>query len=220
MFRELPPDAKGLAELTRKKADFRSTKYIEKMRQRFNWDARRTAFLEFLAAEADAARTAAAVTVAQESGEQYAFDWTEWHLKNLTTAREIADQLLVKTKEIVNLPILQRTRADKPLIGADGKPVLGVDGKPLMQEVTILKPSRFSVGDAPRFAEAALVLAQYVREQMHFVGNTVDRDLPTPAKPLDEMTQEELDAYIQECRAAKDAIIRGDVCDATGGMPS
>jgi len=216
-YRDLPADVKDLRERVRAKFELKSGRRIDTLASKFNWKARRAAYLETLRIAADKGVAKTVAKVAESTATEQAFDYAAWHIKNIERTRRIADQLFDKAEAILKLNVVQSQTKGELAFDADGRQMFDKDGKPLMVNVTILKPSRFSVSDAPKFSEAGLILAQYAREQDRYASTgEIDRDVPAPDKPLEEMSADELDSYIARCREAKDAIIRGEPIDETG----
>lgn len=183
--------------------------YVGNIAGKWQWEARARAKANALADKVHQVQETAAAEIA--------FDWADWEMQNLDRVRGITEQILVRCEQMLALPVRESTKKDVPIFDAKtGKPVLDKDGKPVYQLVTIVKPVRFVAGDAPRYAEAAVILTKFLSET-HRTGAPLSTILPPPPKPVEEMTVEEREAYIAELRAKQQQITRGELPQDLGG---
>lgn len=183
------------SENVRKHFGFTNKRGVEKVRSDKQWNRRAQAF--------DDNRAKHVETKMNEKAAEVAFDWAAWEGENLENVKNIADQLFKKTKEILSLPVTETTKKN---------PIIDQNGQIVFQEIT-LKPLRFSASDAPRFAEAAVLLSRFVIEQTEAskrAKQNVNLHLPKPKKAWDQMSPEDIEAYIEECNLARTAIEKGE----------
>jgi hypothetical protein len=191
-FLSLPP-----AERIANKVSSRfkvSDSYINKMRRVQKWNDRARDRDNHLASKADEA--------AERVVEQVAFDWQSYEQENLQNSVELSRLFAGKAKEIALMPVTETTETI-----TEQTP----DGKTIHKTI-VHRPLRVTASDAPRFAEAALILSRYAIEQSEAArrGESVNIHLPKPPKPLDQMTPDERGEYIKQLSDAREALIRGD----------
>lgn len=215
-YRALPPDATKLKQTVAEKIGHRNVRQIDEWCAQFKWIERRTAYMAHIQQTVDNALTTEIVKSAKATAQRQGRDYATWHIRNVERAAGIADTLFTKAEEILNLPVASKTVRKDPVFDAAGNQLIDGKGNLVFTTVTTLKPTRFSVSDAPRFVEAAIILGQYAAEQQAFIERGgVDKDLPVADKPLTEMTPDELDDYIIKMRQAKEAVIRGEPIEIT-----
>lgn len=202
-FLSLPPEIRT-AEKVQKHFNLQSDRQVHRLRSEKMWNQRAQAHDEAQAVRIDEKRAKVL--------ENAAFDWAKWETDNLENVREITDLLFKKTKEILTLPVVETTRKN---------PIIDQNGELIYQEIT-LKPTKFSAGDAPRYAEAAVLLSKFYVEQTEAAkakeAGGFNLHLPKPKKPVDQMSPEEIEEWIAECNSAKTALEKGEsVEDYTGG---
>ena len=179
---------------------------IQKMSTRDNWMARAAAYTNFL--------TSAADSVAVAAEQDIAFNWADWELSNHDKVRGITERLLARCEQMLTLPVQEMKKETDPLMDPrTGEPILDSRGNQVYQTVTVVKPIRFTASDAPRYAEAALILTKYLAETN---GIAPLPSLPAPHKPVEEMSVEEREEYIASIRAQQQALVRGEAIDVGG----
>lgn len=193
-FLSLPPSKRTNPKVAGK---FRvSESYIREIRRKRKWNDRAADRDNHLASKADAA--------AEQVAEQSAFDWAKFEQENLTAAVEMSQLFAARAIEIGKMPITETTETITETTD---------DGKTLHKTI-VHKPLRVTAADAPRFAEAALILSRYAIEQGEAARASGGREnihLPKPPKPLSEMSPDETASYIAELERARDAMVQGGV---------
>lgn len=168
--------------------------YVSKLSIARNWLERAAAHTDWIAQQTDAA--------ARRAAEQMALDWADWEYENLNRVRGITERLLANCEKMLNQPIQEMTKKTAPIKDKFGKAVV-VDGEQVYAEITTIKPVRHTAADAPRYAEAAVILTKYLKDQNSPSVEPIRAPLPAPKKPVEEMTVEERDEYIAELRRAQ-----------------
>ena len=178
-----------------------SRRYIQQVRDAKKWNDRARDRDNFVAEKGDAAIADQAAKVA--------FDWAEYEQEQLDNAVELSRLFAVKAIEIAKMPIVEETETIVET-SPDGKTV---------HKTIVRKPLKVTASDAPKFAEAALILSRYATEQADAArrGSNVNIHLPKPDKPIDQMTKDERETYIAECMRARQAMERGDDLDLISG---
>jgi hypothetical protein len=178
-----------------------SLQYVQRIRSRQCWNNRAFDRDNFVASEIDAK--------VQNKAEETAFNWLEWEQNNLEQTRKLSGQFFDRCKEMFALPLTE-TKEEITETTPDGKTI---------HKTIVTKPIRFTAGDAPKYAEAAIILSRFVLEQSGGTRPAGNIALPKPPKPIDEMTPDERIAYINDLKAAQGAIERGEMpsFDETGG---
>lgn len=182
---------------------------ITRTRTKWKWNERVLEYDRWLSREAD--------KIAAQAVHETMFNWADWEWQNHEKVRAITERLLTRTEQMLNLPVQELVKKDPVFHPETGDQLMDAEGKPLFA-TTIVKPMRFTAGDVPRYAEAALILTRYLAEQNGL--RPIVPAIPAPHKPIDEMTIEERGEYIANLRARQQAIVSGQtVQDETGGQP-
>jgi hypothetical protein len=185
--------------------------YVQQLSVKHRWPRRAMAHSHWLSQQADA--------ILARAAQQTGFNWADWEIANNEKVRSITERMLARCEQMLSLPVTEMRKEENPVIDpATGQELTDSRGNVVYQTVTTVKPIRFNAADAPRYAEAAMILTRYLAEQNG--GADPVPTMPTPIKPIEDMSIEEREAYIAQLRERQQALVTGKPIDLNGGPPS